>query len=53
MNLKNEESNAELKKVSETWWTNHSQDYLDPGDTPHLGVPKDMSDNEFLSYLEI
>lgn len=40
-----------LKNNSKEWWSNHSQDYVSPGEIPHLGVPDDMSDSDFIDYI--
>jgi len=47
-----EKKNEELKGESRQWWSEHSQDYVDPGVVPHLGVPLEMPDEVFLEYLD-
>ncbi len=42
-----------LKNESKEWWSQHSQDYVSPGSTDHLGVPQDMEDAEFREYLNV
>lgn len=42
-----------LKAASREWWSQHSQDYLDGQGTPHLGVPRQFTDDGmFRRYLD-
>ena len=45
-----------MKKILETdskhWWSNHSQDYVDPGETAHQGVDPQMPEKSFLELLD-
>jgi SAM-dependent methyltransferase len=41
-----------LKDASKNWWSCHSQDYVDPGEVDHLGVPEDISDRELITLLD-
>ncbi len=52
MTATNETQNEILKKASKNWWSNHSQDYVDPGEIDHLGIPEDISDDELLALLD-
>jgi ubiquinone/menaquinone biosynthesis C-methylase UbiE len=47
-----EKNDFDLKEKSRNWWSRHSQDYVDAGETPYLGVDTDMNDDDFLNYLE-
>jgi ubiquinone/menaquinone biosynthesis C-methylase UbiE len=47
-----EYSNEDLKRVSKEWWSRHSQDYVDPGETDHLGIGVEIGDQELLALLE-
>ena len=40
-----------LKEKSKNWWSNHSQDYVDPGEQDHLGINTKVNDNEFIEIL--
>lgn len=46
-----EKDDEALKARSRTWWSLHSQDYVEPGETPHQGVCSNLSDEAFLGYL--
>ena len=50
--LKNEKSNDRLKKLSEQWWSSHSQDYQESSDEYYRGAKIDLPDENFLDYLE-
>ncbi len=47
-----EKQDEALKARSREWWSRHSQDYVDSGEISHTGIRPDMSDEEFLDYLE-
>lgn len=47
-----ERQDEELKARSKDWWSNHSQDYVDPGEMDHLGIDADISDEELLVLLD-
>jgi hypothetical protein len=46
-----EKNDFDLKEKSRNWWSRHSQDYVDTGETPYLGVDTDMNDDDFFNYL--
>ena len=41
-----------LKQKVKSWWSNHSQDYVDPGEIDHKGVKHKMTKNEFNNFLK-
>ena len=46
-----DKSNDKIKKQIKNWWSNHSQDYVDPGKKDHTGVKKNLSDGELTKFL--
>ena len=46
-----EMQDEDLKKKSMNWWSNHSQDYVDPGENAHLGIDTNIGDDEFLKII--
>jgi len=50
---KKEIDDDKLKLKSKEWWSNHSQDYVNPGEIDHLGVPDNISDVELEKYLNM
>jgi ubiquinone/menaquinone biosynthesis C-methylase UbiE len=47
-----ETSDEDLKQTSKEWWSNHSQDYVDPGEVDHLGISEVIEDSELLILLD-
>jgi ubiquinone/menaquinone biosynthesis C-methylase UbiE len=52
MTSNKEKADEKLKEISKHWWSGHSQDYVDPGEIDHLGVPDDISDRELNILLD-
>lgn len=46
-----DKDNHLLKLKSKEWWSKHSQDYVNPGEIDHLGIPDDISDIDLKKYL--
>ena len=46
-----EKNDEILKRKSAEWWSLYSQDYVEPGDTPHLGARMNENDEQFIKYL--
>lgn len=47
-----ERPNEDLKLASREWWSSHSQDYVDPGEVDHLGIPDEIGDQELIALLD-
>ena len=47
-----ERPNEDLKQASKEWWSSHSQDYVDPGEVDHLGIPDEIGDQELIALLD-
>lgn len=47
-----DEINENLKKKIKLWWSNHSQDYVDPGQKNHTGINHQMHKNDFSDFLK-
>ena len=47
-----EETNENLKNKIKLWWSNHSQDYVDPGKKDHKGIKHQMDKNEFSTFIK-
>jgi 2-polyprenyl-3-methyl-5-hydroxy-6-metoxy-1,4-benzoquinol methylase len=52
MTKTSEVNDEKLKTLSKNWWSSHSQDYVDPGETPHLGLDADLSDDQLLEIFD-
>lgn len=47
-----ERHDENLKQKSKEWWSTHSQDYVDPGELDHLGIPEDIDNQSLIELLE-
>ena len=47
-----EQPDEQLKRKSEEWWSDHSQDYLEDSSEYYKGAKLQLPDNEFVDYLE-
>lgn len=45
-----DKSNSKLKFQSKSWWSKHSQDYVNPGQIDHLGIKKNISDIKLKNF---
>jgi len=52
MSITPEAHDEELKARSKAWWSQHSQDYVEAGAPGYLGVPAEMSDQDFSRYID-
>ena len=41
-----------LKKSIKSWWSNHSQDYVNPGEEDHLGINNKLNNKELKKILD-
>ena len=46
-----DKKNEILKQKVKSWWSNHSQDYVDPG-KDHKGIKHQMDKNEFSTFIK-
>jgi len=47
-----EQPDEQLKRKSEEWWSNHSQDYLENSSEYYMGAKLHLSDKDFIDYLD-